>query len=527
MSQLPMTLRNKANLERNTIEFASVQDLTDSYLKFNFKLGDIIKIRNSDKVEYRVLSSTSKDGVAQVVSEFVTYYWNLVDLTVKRIVDTETKLSTARDYSVGDVVLCLGRTTMGDGYHTIRIKAANSGTGAIPSVDSKFWNIVDDKALTERLSQMKATLDAAIALKIDKASIVSEFGTGGVDKVPSAELFNALYQIVQNLQGGSSLKNKLTVERMLGIDSGVKTLNKGSKTIVSDKGFFFAPKLYIEGQFIHSSLYTLDAVGGVINLTDAYSLVEDVPYQIFDEYPRDIKFAIDTVLLLTGSALKDELVADDVVKILGDSAKYDGGQHLRIVETTSKLNGVSIGRGLYLNEVPNTRLKTVAEKADFNRRDLLNIAGGLGANGGGREYTFIQDAGTKTVGKMYLDRNTLGLYRCVRETSTTDNNSDFERVDLNGLSDKLQNLIEINGFGQILKSKEIQIKIDEGLASKTSTRINFKTPFKNNCFIVLIIDTGGVFTQQRITSRAEIDKNGFNIISSMDGDAFMYFALGY
>ncbi|MGL5746010.1 MAG: hypothetical protein ACRCXX_12810 [Cetobacterium sp.] len=446
MSILNATMRNKEILERESVDFVSIEDLNTNFARFSFKVGDIVKIKDSSKVEYRILSITNRGGLEQIVDEETTYYWNIVDMNVRKFVDSENALTTARDYVLGDVVFCLGKTRAGDGLHTIRIKSNSEvGDGSVAGSDGTFWNIVEDIALTNRLNTMKNNLDTAIASKVSKTDIVQDFGVGGVEKVPSAELFNALYQIVSNLQGGSSLKSKLTVERMLGIDSGVKILNKGAKTIVSDKGFFFAPKLYIEGQLCHSDKYTLDAVGGIITLTDAYSLTEDVPYQIFDEYPSDIKFAIDTVLLLTGSNLKDELVVDDVIKILGDSSRYDGGQHLRIVETTSKLNGVALGNGLFLNEVPNSRLKTTEEKAVYNRRDLLNIVGGLGANGGGREYTFIQDPGQKTAGKFYLDQNTMGIYKCVTNTSSVNNDSSFEKIDLDATTAKLQNLINLDG----------------------------------------------------------------------------------
>ncbi|MGL5188754.1 MAG: hypothetical protein ACRC7S_03715, partial [Cetobacterium sp.] len=143
-------------------------------------------------------------------------------------------------------------------------------------------------------------------------------------------------------------------------------------------------------------------------------------------------------------------------KILGDSSRYDGGQHLRIVETTSKLNGVALGNGLFLNEVPNSRLKTTEEKAVYNRRDLLNIVGGLGANGGGREYTFIQDPGQKTAGKFYLDQNTMGIYKCVTNTSSVNNDSSFEKIDLDATTAKLNNLDKVTkvNINKILNVEE-------------------------------------------------------------------------
>ena len=70
--------------------------------------------------------------------------------------------------------------------------------------------------------------------------------------------------------------------------------------------------------------------------------------------------------------------------------------------------------------------------------DLLENNGGLNID---PNLIFLNDAGTKQVGKVYLDRNKKGLFECKQQTPSTINSVDlFKDISNKSNSDKLENL---------------------------------------------------------------------------------------
>lgn len=134
---------NRFLLDRATIEFKSTEDLIANYPKLNFKLLDIVLIRNTSGIEYRILEDTNKNGVAQPIGDNQNYYWNLISFNTNFYVDTEEELRTVKDKSLGDIIFCLGKTKAGDGYHSLRIKEEESkGEDSVESFDGSYWNVI-------------------------------------------------------------------------------------------------------------------------------------------------------------------------------------------------------------------------------------------------------------------------------------------------------------------------------------------------------------------------------------------------
>ena len=423
----------------------------------------------------------SKGGVLMFVVDIETP----VDLASEAVADLATKGELAQrqlvvqsEGEIRQLSLPIGTfITVNAGVDTHYRRVEAEGTaGTITTLNGKFANIVDTNKyiedlkviINEKLDKGSSTLDDRYntALKIitkmldldtkklekgtfngDTDSLIAmieerlliskacnDFTSGGTDTYATGELIKQLYLIVKTIQEGGSLRSLLKVEKLGAIRS-EKILYKGNKVITSDKGFFFDPALFIEGQFVHPATYVIDRAGGIITLNDVYSTGRDVAYEVVDEYPTDIKFVADTALYVTGSVIKDDLELKDVIKILGDSEAYDGGQHLRRVESTKGLNGLDLENGLWLNEVPFSRVKAVYTEL---KEDVQSVAGGMiGYN----DIEYIQSAGTKVAGYMYKDIALKKLYLCTQDTSTTVfNDTYFTDISNLNLSNKLDNL---------------------------------------------------------------------------------------
>lgn len=422
----------------------------------------------------------TKGGVPFFVADIETP----IDLESEAVQDLATKgelskrqLVVQSEEEIRSLTLPIGTfITVASGIDGHYRKVEEVGTaGTVATINGKFANIVDTNKYIEDLKTLIATklniggaidsnYDTAVKIvaklldidvkKLNKGTFngdadtlvalinerllasksCNDFTTGGTDTYATGELVKQLYLIVQTIQNGGSLRSLLKVEKLSMLRT-LNTLHKGSKTITSDKGFFFDPSLFIEGQFQHPSTYTVDKVGGVITLNEAYSLTTDVPYEVVDEYPSDVKFAANTVLYVTGSNLKDDLGLDDVVKILGDSEPNDGGHHLRVVQNVKKLNGIDLGNGLWFNEVPYSRPKSIAEEA---REDVNCLAGAVIGKDG---ITRIQEVGTKVSGRLYKDIATGKMYLCTADTTTTVlDSSKFTDISSLALKSKLDNL---------------------------------------------------------------------------------------
>ena len=81
-------------------------------------------------------------------------------------------------------------------------------------------------------------------------------------------------------------------------------------------------------------------------------------------------------------------------------------------------------------------------------KEIRSIAGGEFDS----DLLFLNDAGTKTAGKLYYDKNKSGLFKCIQTTTSTVN-STTNFVDVSSLenANKLENLFE---FPYLLKLKD-------------------------------------------------------------------------
>ena len=70
-----------------------------------------------------------------------------------------------------------------------------------------------------------------------------------------------------------------------------------------------------------------------------------------------------------------------------------------------------------------------------NQASLIN-----GKNIGTDSVRYIQDAGQKTAGTTYIDRNTNELYVCVTTTNSVNNDSNFSKFNLKEAFNKLDSL---------------------------------------------------------------------------------------
>ncbi|WP_438534354.1 hypothetical protein [Cetobacterium sp.] len=143
--------------------------------------------------------------------------------------------------------------------------------------------------------------------------------------------------------------------------------------MVASSGLVIDPRVYVNGELVAPSGYTIDYNSATITLTEPvkYSAI----FFIDDTYAPKFKFSVSTVnFLVNAPTLKEKLALGDVIDIQGESDAYDGGHHVRVVESASKLNGVDLGGGLFLNEVPNSRISDLKSKVDENGAKITSMA---------------------------------------------------------------------------------------------------------------------------------------------------------
>ena len=120
--------------------------------------------------------------------------------------------------------------------------------------------------------------------------------------------------------------------------------------------------------------------------------------------------------------------------------------------------------------------------------DIMENQGGLNFD---TSLLYLNDVGTKTAGKLYLDRNKKGLFECRQTTTNTINSTDyFVEYSIKGNADRLANLCEI-----IPVDKGVCFKYSNGIleylikvtAEKTELNIIFKFLLKIKIINVLEI----------------------------------------
>ena len=230
-----------------------------------------------------------------------------------------------------------------------------AGTGVVLPTDS----------LNQAIGKLEVKADKALDVAnnaVSKDNIVNDLTTGGTDSVLSAEQGKVLKQLISSVSGdggagGGLIENAKSFNKI--VYNG--TLTSNGKDIVVGKTLY-NPSLYLDGTRIDASEYELNAKVGQITLKQPYAKYE-VSWEVEDQLPNHIRFSYPTLdLLINDEPIKSIINIGDVIEIQGESDADDGGHKLVKCEDSSKLNGVQIGEGKYLNEIPNTNIKEIADK---------------------------------------------------------------------------------------------------------------------------------------------------------------------
>lgn len=391
-------------------------------------------------------------------------------------------------------------------------------TGTAQDLKDSIDNVVNltektiaGKGLTQTKEGINNTInvisaDEGIIVNDDniKLNVVDDLTTGGVKRPLSAEQGKVLKQLIDNLGTGGATQ-LLRNQRALGDFDYIGQLQASGKSI-SVGNRLYKPILYLDGIRMDKNTYTVDLTNGIITLNEVYADYE-VTWVVEDDYPYYIRFSFPTLnLLINDNGIKSIIKLGDVIEIQGESNSGDGGHRLVKCENTSKLNGVSIGEGKYLNEIPNTRISDKLNRGSYNGTadDLKKLIDGkensitkntgfnlnksdeinsdntntlatskavktlndkkfdkgnlpsiipdakslydaLDNHGGvplDTDLPYLNDAGTKRVGKVYFDRNKKGLFKCIKETTSQDNIAEFfTDISNESNSGRLANLI--------------------------------------------------------------------------------------
>ena len=332
-------------------------------------------------------------------------------------------------------------------------------------------NLIDSKPNTEvvagqglKSSQVENTVTVSIESADEgilvnenniQLNVVNDLVTGGIKRPLSAEQGKVLKQLIDTLGGGGTT-SLLRQARILGDADYIGSLSASSVDIVVGSKLN-KPTLYLDGTRMDSTTYSVELNLGKITLNEAYADY-DVTWVVEDEFPSHIRFSYPTLSLLQADEqIKSIINVGDVIEILGESDADDGGQRLVKCSTELGLNGVDIGDGKYLNEIPNSKPADKVDKSSVTEEltivdegtvldgrvgKTLNdrILGGQGIS----SIIYIQDEGQKTAGNGYVDKVTGKLYLCKNSTSDTDVTSNFSLATNIENSSKLDNLIKID-----------------------------------------------------------------------------------
>lgn len=254
------------------------------------------------------------------------------------------------------------------------------------SIDTAVSNL-DGKGLIlnelKKLDIVSETEGIIINEDSIKLNVVDDLVTGGVNRPLSAEQGKILKQLIDTLGSGGASK-LLRNAKALGELDYIGSLAPNSKSIAVGQRLY-NPKLYLDGTRIDKNSYSVELETGLITLNEIYADY-DVTWVVEDKFPYHIKFSYPTLnLLINDTEMKKNIALGDVIEIQGESDADDGGHRLVKCEDSSKLNGVDIGEGRFLNEIPNTRGANKLDKGTYSgtAQDLKDeIDNKLDKNGG-------------------------------------------------------------------------------------------------------------------------------------------------
>ena len=168
-----------------------------------------------------------------------------------------------------------------------------------------------------------------------------------------------------------------------------------------------------------------------------------------------------------------------IVKGIDDSnvGKLDKGAVSSEYDTAKKIeDNIKTAQSTADNKLPKGSLPvTVPDGKTIY--DLLENNGGINID---TALLYLNDAGTKTAGKVYFDKNKKGLFECIKTTTNTVNSTEFF-VDISNKAsaDRLTNLNDIK-----LIFNNTQGAVETGILNLNDSIENFK-------FIQIIYQFGG------------------------------------
>ena len=171
-------------------------------------------------------------------------------------------------------------------------------------------------------------LMADLELYVKKEQITQSMRENSVEKIPSANIFNQLLKLVEDIKLGHTGSIVPQENTAVHIQSGI--LQRTAVTIQSNVDVLYNPVLFIDGQQYDKAYWTFDANTGIITLNEPYDMYTDARWTIFDVFPTDIKYISESVGAIEIAPYAQSLKHDDVVKCLGANSKYDGGYQLRM-----------------------------------------------------------------------------------------------------------------------------------------------------------------------------------------------------
>lgn len=167
-----------------------------------------------------------------------------------------------------------------------------------------------------------------LELYVKKEQITQNMRENSVEKIPSANIFNQLLKLVEDIKLGHTGSIVPQENTAVHIQSGI--LQRTAVTIQSNVDVLYNPVLFIDGQQYDKAYWSFDANTGIITLNEPYDMYTDARWTIFDVFPTDIKYISESVGAIEIAPYAQSLKHDDVVKCLGANSKYDGGYQLRM-----------------------------------------------------------------------------------------------------------------------------------------------------------------------------------------------------